>query len=67
MRISPIFTQQNGLNTTAFRRTTCRKPRMSNSNMGNNNDVFMKMAEASYENSARGAKMQLELQQMGLI
>ena len=39
-----------------------------NSKMDNNkNDVFVKMAEASYSNSPRGLKIQSELQSMGLI
>jgi len=72
MRISPIFTQQSRLNSTtmgqAFQKTDCRKPELANSKLQyNRNDVFVRMAEASYSSSPRGLKIQSELQSMGLI
>ena len=71
MRISPIFAQKSNVNSTAmgqaFQRLGNRNS-VVNSKMDNNkNDVFVKMAEASYSNSPRGFKIQSELQSMGLI
>lgn len=73
MRISPLFTQKSRTNSTtmgqAFQSADCRKPRMTASSKMdyNKNDVFVRMAEASYSNSPRGLKIQSELQSMGLI
>lgn len=67
MRISPIFSRtSNSAQTamgTAFQRTNCRKPHMTD----NKSDVFVKMAEASMANTPRGKQMDLELKSMGLI
>lgn len=71
MRISPIFAQKSHVNSTAMGQTFQRlgnRNSVVNSKMDNNkNDVFVKMAEASYSNSPRGLKIQSELQSMGLI
>ncbi len=72
MRILPIFAQKNHINSTAmgqgFQKLNNKQSAITNSKMDNNkNDVFVRMAEASYSNSPRGIKIQSELQSMGLI
>lgn len=71
MRISPIFAQKSHINSTAMGQGFQRLANnggMANSKMeNNNNDIFVRMAEASYSQSPRGLKIQSELQSMGLI
>lgn len=72
MRILPIFAQKSHINSTAmgqgFQKLNNKQSAITNSRMDNNkNDVFVRMAEASYSNSPRGIKIQSELQSMGLI
>lgn len=67
MRISPVFARTNKTTSTAmgqtFQRANCRKPHSSS----NNQDVFVKMAEASLADTPRGKQMDLELKSMGLV
>ncbi len=68
MHIPPIYARSVSQAQTpmkaAFQRTKCRKPC---SMQQNNNDVFMRMAEASLSGTKRGQAIQAELQSMGLI
>ena len=64
MRISPVFAKAVHSDKTtmgqAFQRTSCRKP---TSYFENNNDVFVRLAEASM----RDVKIESELKSMNLI
>lgn len=68
MRISSIISRKTPLNAKAnnitFQRYDCRKPHKSSLD---ENDVFIRMAEASLSGTTRGQAIQNELQSMNLI